>query len=271
MNLKKIQVKKASGQFESFSEEKIRLSLSRAGANPKIINNILNTLIPNIYNGITTKEIYQQVFELLDQYQFGQSYNYSLKEALMKLGPSGFPFEKFISRLFEKMGYQTKVSNIISGHCLDYEIDVVAIKDNQRDIVECKYRNHTGTKTHSKEALCLQAKFEDIGDFDHAWLVTNTKLTTSTIKYGRCKGLNLLAWHYPENNGLEKLIEKYNLQPITALNFLDRRDHHFLIQKNIVVVSDLVRLTSLQIKDLGFGPDKSKLLSDFISLQPQSV
>lgn len=265
MNLDTIQVQKASGKLEAFSEEKIRRSLSRAGARPKTINTIINKLLPNLHHGITTKQIYQQVYELLNQHQFDQSYNYSLKEALMRLGPSGFPFEKFIGRLFEKLGYQVTVSSIIPGRCLEYEIDVVATKDNQRNLIECKYHNHSGTKTSSKDALCLQAKFEDIGDYDHAWLVTNTKLTESAIKYGECKGIKMLAWRYPVDNGLETLIEKFNLQPITTLSFLSHQDQHFLIQHNIVVISDLVNLTPAQINDFGFEPNKAQLLTSFIS------
>ncbi|MDD4106724.1 MAG: restriction endonuclease [Candidatus Shapirobacteria bacterium] len=271
MNLNKIQVKKASGKVEAFSETKIRQSLARAGAKPKVINNILDELTPSIYDGITTKEIYRQVFELLNRYQYGQSYNYSLKEALMKLGPSGFPFEKFIGRLFEKLGYETKVSNIIPGQCLDYEIDVVAQKDGQKDLIECKFHNRLGIKTHSKDILALHSKFEDIKGFDHAWLVTNTKLTSSAIKYGLCKGIKMLAWRYPNDEGLEKLIEKFQLQPITILSFLNQEDCHLLFQNNVVVVSDLVHLSSLQVENFGFAREKSKQLYDYISLQSQSA
>jgi len=232
---------------------------------------VIKELNPKIRQGMTTKEIYQHVFELLDQHEAENSYNYSLKEALMRLGPSGFPFEKFIGRLFEKLGYESKVSNMISGRCLTYEIDVIISKDGKKELVECKYHNRSGTKTQSKDVLCLWAKFEDIGNYDNAWLVTNTKLSTEAIKYGKCKGIKLLAWRYPENEGLEKLIERFNLQPITALNFLSHQEQRILIENNIIAVSDLDKLTLVQIESFGFGQERSKRLYDFISLQKRTT
>lgn len=267
MTKKEIMVRKASGKLEAFSEDKVRRSLARAGVNIKVINKIIKEVTPKIHQGMTTKEIYQHVFELLEQYEAENSYNYSLKDALMKLGPSGFPFEKFIGRLFEKLGYESKVSNIISGSCLSYEIDVVISKDGKRDLVECKYHNRSGTKTQSKDVLCLQAKFEDIGSYDRAWLVTNTRLTTSAIKYAKCKGIKLLAWRYPEEEGLEKLIERFNLQPITALNFLSHQEQRILIENNIIAVSDLLKLRLPEIEKMGFNQERSKRLYDFVNLQ----
>jgi len=265
--MKIIQVKKASGDFEPFSEIKVRQSLKRAGAKPKVIDQILVQLTGQLHDNITTREIYAHVFDLLNQHQSGMGYRYSLKAAMMQLGPSGFPFEKFVARLFDQLGYQTKVSNIVSGRCINYEIDIIITKDNRQDLVECKFHNRQGIKTRSKDALCLQAKFEDIGSaYQQAWLVTNTKLTTNAIKYGLCKGLKLLAWNYPKDNGLETLIEKFNLHPITSFTFLDHQDQQRLFENNLVVGSDLQVLKESQLIDLGLSSDKIKKIQEFLSL-----
>jgi len=266
----KIRVKKASGEIEPFSETKVRQSLKRAGAKPKVINQVLSQLIGKLYDGITTQEIYRQVFELLNQHQAGQGYRYSLKGALMQLGPSGYPFEKFIARLLTHLGYKTQIQAIIQGKCIDHEVDVVATKANQRFMIECKYHNRPGTKSRSKDALYTQARFEDLADhFDQPWLVTNTKLTTSAIKYGQCQGMKLIAWRYPAKDSLEQLIEKNNLHPLTCLSFLDRRDRQLLYQNDLVLCQDLAQVSKKKLTSLGLSSQKIKSLSQALSrLQP---
>lgn len=264
MNLK---VTKASGVLEPFSEAKIRQSLKRAGAQPQVIDKILVQLIGRLHDGMTTRAIYQQVFDLLNQYQAGQGYHYSLKDALMQLGPSGYPFEKFVARLLTYLNYQTQTNLIIKGKCIDHEIDVVAKKNQQNYLIECKFHNRPGTKTHSKEALCVQAKFEDLGNqFHQAWLVTNTKLTSAAIKYGLCRGIKLLAWRYPAANGLESLIEANKFHPLTCLTFLNQDDCRRLYQNNLILCRDLARLTKEELSNLDLSSATITQLLDFFSL-----
>ena len=211
-----IQVTKASGQLETLSLDKVRSSLNRAGANEEIIDKILLKLKPKLYDKISTREIYQEVFSSFPRY--------SLKSALMQLGPEGYRFEKFISQLFIAMGYQAQIQQIIMGECVSHEVDVVAQKNNLRILIECKFHNRPGTKTEIKEALYTQARFEDIkaaapGKYEQIWLVTNTKLTTQAVQYGRCKNMVLLAWRYPENAGIEQLIAKFNLYHLLNLGY----------------------------------------------------
>lgn len=261
-----IRVKKASGEIEPFSAAKVRSSLKRAGAKPEVINKILTQLTTKLHDGITTREIYRQVFELLNQYQAGQGYRYSLKNALMQLGPSGYPFEKFIARLLDHLGYQTQTEVILKGKCIDHEIDVVAKKDNQRFMIECKFHNRGGTKSRSKDALYTQARFEDLVDhFDHLWLVTNTKLTTNAIKYGQCRGMKLIAWRYPKKGSLEQLIEDNNLHPLTCLSFLDRHDRQMLFQDNLVLCQDLAKADQKKLASLGLNSAKIKSIHQALS------
>lgn len=262
-----IQVKKASGIFESFSEDKVRQSLKRAGATPKVIDKILVQLIGQIHDGMTTRAIYRQVFNLLNQYQAGQGYHYSLKDALMQLGPSGYPFEKFIARLLDSLGYQTQTNIIMQGKCIQHEIDIIADKDRQQYLIECKFHNRPGTKTRSKDALYTQARLEDLShEFNQAWLVTNTKLTTDAIKYGLCRGIKLLAWRYPSDAGLETLIEMNKLHPLTCLTFLDHHDRQLLYHNNLVLCRELAALTDKQLNDLGLNSGMTAQIKQFFSL-----
>ena len=219
-----IQVIKASGELEPLSLDKVRASLTRAGAQAATIDRILLELKPKLYDKITTHEIYSHVFKLLDAYQPREAQRYSLKSALFNLGPSGHPFEEFIAQLFTAMGYQTKAQVIVAGQCVNHEIDVVVQKGKDIDLIECKFHQRAGTKCDIKTALYVQARFEDIskkypGVYRQIWLVNNTKLTTQAIEYGRCKNMGLLAWRYPEPEGIEQLIDKFNLYHLLKLGY----------------------------------------------------
>ena len=261
-----IKVKKQNGEFQDFNEQKVRQSLKRAGAKPEIIDKILVSLTGKLFDGITTQAIYKQVFELLNQLQAGQGYRYSLKNSLLGLGPSGYPFEKFISRVLEVNGYKTQTQQILKGKCISHEIDVVASLNNDKNLVECKFHNRPGTKTRSKEAMYTYARFLDLKDqFTHVWLITNTKLTQSAIQYGVCQKMKLTAWRYPQEGSLEQLIEAKNLHPLTCLSFLDSHDRQLLYQNDLVLCQDLAKLKEKQIQDIGLNSQKTKQILQALS------
>ncbi len=252
-----IKVKKRNNELEDFDEQKVRDSLKRAGAKPEVINKILVTLTGKLFDGITTQAIYKQVFEKLNQLQSGQGYRYSLKNSLLNLGPSGYPFEKFIAKLLSEAGYTTQAQQVLKGNCISHEIDVVANINNDKNLVECKFHNRPGTKTRSKEAMYTQARFLDLKDqFTHVWLITNTKLTQSAIQYGTCKKMKLTAWRYPKRGSLEQLIETNNLHPLTCLSFLDSRDRHLLFNRDLILCRDLAKLNQSQLQDIGLSSSK---------------
>jgi Holliday junction resolvase len=222
-----IQVTKASGQLEPLSLDKVRSSLRRAGADAPTIDRILLALKPALYDKIQTREVYAQVFKLLSQFAPQSAYRYRLKPTLMELGPDGYRFEEFIGRLFAALGYQIKLRQILAGRCVNHEVDVVAEKLDQRLIIECKFHNRSGIKAEIKDALYTQARFTDIdqaapGKYKQIWLVTNTKLTSQAIAYGRCQHMGLLAWRYPVNAGIEKLIDKYDLYHLLKLGYSEK-------------------------------------------------
>jgi hypothetical protein len=261
-----IEIIKANGDKEPFLENKVRESLKRAGANQEVVNKILVNLIGKLHSGMTTKEIYSQVFGLFNEYQSGHGFHYGLKNALMALGPSGYPFEKFIAKLFEHLGYQTQTQVIIKGKCIEHEVDVVIVKENLKALVECKFHNRQGVKSRSKDVLYTQARFEDIkaiGDYQEAWLVTNTKLTQNAINYGLCQGMKLLAWGYPQGESLERLIDVNQLYPVTCLSFLQNQELHALIQNDLIICQDLIKEPEKKLTDLGLS---SKALAGLRSL-----
>lgn len=246
-----MKVKKASGEYEPFSEEKVRSSLKRAGAEKELIGKIIGQIKGELYDGIPTKEIYSHVFGLLRKARTPVASKYNLKQAIMQLGPSGFPFEKFIAGILEHEGFGVEVGQIVQGRCVSHEIDVIAQKDNQHFMIECKFHNRPGTRSDIKVALYIHARFLDVQKawvkiaghrqkFHQGWLVTNTKVTADVKTYAKCVGLKVVSWDYPADSSLRFLIEKSDLHPVTCLNSLSRGEKRKLLEAGIVFCRDLV-------------------------------
>jgi len=176
---------------------------------------------------------------------------YKLKEAIMELGPTGYPFEQFMGKIIEKMGYSTKVGQIVHGVCVTHEVDVVATRPHEQCFVECKYGLSTDKNVNVKVPLYIQSRVNDIinhrkelEEFKNftfqGWLVTNTRFTTDAIDYGKCSGLYLLSWDYPAGNGLKEIIDLEKIYPVTVLNHLTKIQKQSLLAKGIVVCSQLL-------------------------------
>jgi hypothetical protein len=123
---KGILIIKASGEKVPFSAEKLRYSLKRSGADDTSIDKVVHDIQDNLYEGITTHEIFSNAFSHLGKYSKRSASRYKLKQAIMELGPTGFPFEVFVSELLKAQGFKTTVGTIIQGHCVTLEVDVVA-------------------------------------------------------------------------------------------------------------------------------------------------
>lgn len=268
-NKEKIFITKASGAVVPFSLEKLSQSLRRAGADENTISKIIATIIPSLYQGISTKKIYKYAFDLLKGNSGLLAARYRLKKAIMELGPSGFPFEKFIAGILRHQGYAVKIGEIVEGKCVKHEIDVIAEKDNQHFMVECKYHNQRGIFCDVKIPLYIQARFKDVEaqwlqlpghgtKFHQGWVVTNTKFSQDAIQYGLCAGLHLLGWDYPYKNGLKDQIDSLGLYPVTCLTTLTRYEKQKLLNSNIVLCKEIsggeVLLSS------GINPSRIKIV-----------
>ncbi len=256
MTKKAVYITKLSGKRQKFSLRKLERSLKRAGASRSLARRIAEEVADDIRPGMTTADIYQQAHYLLRQYERGVAVRYSLKRALLDLGPAGYPFEKLVGLLLKEYGYQVKINQIIPGKCSDYELDVIADKDGKRFFVECKFHNRAGFKCDIKTALYVWARFLDIKEKapagSQALLVTNTKLTTEALRYARCVGLKVISWDYPADYSLKKLIDQANFHPITALTSLSFSQKGKLLKKGIVLCRQLINNPQV-LKQVGFS------------------
>lgn len=240
----------SNGEREPFSAEKVYRSAKRVGASKELAKKITKTIEKEIYPGITTLEIFKRVKKLLQQEIPKAALKFNLKKGIKKLGPTGFPFEKYVGAIFSRNDFEVKLNQHISGFCCKYEIDFVAKKDNLLYIGECKYHNLPGGRVHSNTALTNYARFLDIkkGKFNRknlkikSLLVTNTKFTTRSISYSNCVGVELLGWNYPRNEGLEYLIDSQKLYPITILPSLSQYLAEIFASKKIMLVQDILRI-----------------------------
>lgn len=262
-------ITKADGSQEAFKVEKLRRSLRRAGAQPAEVNEIVSDVSAILYDGITTQEIYRHAFALLRESEVVAATRYSLRRALFGLGPTGFPFETFVSRLFATEGYTTKTGVFLEGRCVAHEIDLAAYRADHSFIAEAKFHSRPSIKSDLQVAMYSYARLLDLTDVricteDHCgisefWLITNTKFTTSAERYANCVGLKLLSWNYPRNNNLHDRIQRSGLYPITVLDNLSRAQSTALIERGAIVCRDLIEQEHL-IRHLHLAPRKTEAL-----------
>lgn len=248
--LSKLSITKASGETVPFSTEKLKRSLERAGAIDDEIQIIIKEISGKLYEGIPTKKIYKIAFNLLKGNSRHMAAKYHLKQAIMELGPSGYPFEKYIGEILRFQGYKITIGEIVQGKCVNHEIDVIAELDHHHFMIECKYHNHPGTFSDVKTPLYIQARFMDVEaqwlklpghgtKFHQGWVVTNTRFSSDAIQYGNCAGLKLLGWDYPSKGSLKDLIDTLGLYPITCLTTLTKTEKHHLLDRKIVLCKEI--------------------------------
>jgi hypothetical protein len=245
-----ISIVKASGQTENFDAGKLSNSLIRSGAPPDVANDIARTVEKKIRPFSKTKDIHKLALKLLREFDHVSEMRYSLKKALFSLGPSGYPFEKYIARVLSGYGYQVDVGRVVDGYCVKHEVDVIARKGKEHFFIECKYHTTPGAATDVKVALYVQSRFLDLKkamelvpgnkrSHYEGWLVTNTRCTTDAIEYAGCAGLKIVSWKYPKESSLEQLIEDKRLYPVTILPSVRKAFLDILFRNDIVLAQDI--------------------------------
>ncbi|MBZ9730979.1 restriction endonuclease [Salegentibacter sp. JZCK2] len=275
MDISNLKVIKASGEKAQFSIERVAESLRRSGANEELIQKTLQKLKAELYNGISTKEIYNRAFSLLKEGNKTIASKYKLKTAIYELGPTGFPFEKFIAALLTHSGYKTATGKTYQGKCVTHEIDVEAKTGTKLVLIECKFHN-AGRNCDVKIPLYIDSRFRDIKnfrnnghnklDFEEGWVVTNTRFTADAVKYAKCANLKLLSWDYPKGEGIKDRVDKLGLYPITVSTLLSEREKNFLLSRDVVLCQELIDDT-FYLDHLGINnPRKNKILKEMKEL-----
>jgi hypothetical protein len=279
MNTEPIFVIKADGSREAFDVSKLEGSLKRAGASSKDAEVIINTISNDLTDGMTTHDIYHRAFALLHSENRPVAFRYSLKRAIMELGPSGFPFEDYVAEIFKSKGFETLTGQMVRGKDVDHEIDVVAWNDEKLIMVEAKFHNQLGVKSDLKIALYVKERFDDLSQvtfdygkkgraLDEGWLVTNTKFTSKAIEYGSKQGkrLVMIGWNYPDDDNLHDMIVRAKLHPLTCLVSLDGHAKKELLNNGVVLCKAIANDPNLLDSVGVFGEAAKKVLEEINSL-----
>lgn len=269
-NKKQIFIIKASGDREIFDSEKLKYSLVNSGAHIDMVNNIVTDIENWIYSGASTKEIYKRAFAILRKETTNVALRYNLKQAIMELGPTGYPFESFVGQIFEKQSYKVQVGIVIEGHSVSHEMDVVASLNNMQDLIECKYHKDQGKPVSVQVPLYVHSRVNDIvrrrkqlPEFKsyrfYAGIVTNTLFSPDSIKYAEANSIKLLAWNYPPGRGLKYMVETLKMYPITILQQLTVKQKNILKTKGIVICSQLLKDKGI-LEEFNLSEKKYKLV-----------
>ena len=241
-------IKKKSGDLERFDQHKLHSSLVRAGATSDLAQEIVSHVARKRMR--TTNDIHRHTLNYTLKRNMRLAIQYNLKEALLQLGPSGFPFEQYMAELLRSRGYRVVTNRLVPGQCVTHEVDLILKKDGVRTIVECKFRNQIGSKIDVKIPLYFHSRMRDIflkwnelypdtTEIYAGMIITNTKFTLDAIAYSKCNNISLLGWGYPENNNIATWIDNTGLIPVTAIPFLNNYQKSALISKGIVMCKQL--------------------------------
>lgn len=263
-----MKIVKHSGNIVDYNPLKLKQSLLKSGASKLEVEAILHTIEGQIYEGISTKQIYKMAFSLLKKESHSQAARYNLKEAIRLLGPTGFFFEKYIARLFSSENYQTLTNFILQGKCVSHEIDVLLKKDNAIAMVECKFHLGKDANSDVKVPMYILSRFNDLKENRHTiytrndsisqcWIVTNNRFTADAIAFAKCSKLNLLSWNYPENNNLKTKNDSNFMYPVTCLTTLSLAEKDKLLVLDVILVKEVINNSDC-LEKIGLSPNRIK-------------
>lgn len=266
-----IQIKKQSGEIVPFDKNSLHKSLINSGANLEDANQICDKITNEIYNGISTKELYEKAFGLLKNLKSSFAARYSLKRALQDLGPEGFFFEKWVAKIFEVQGYDTITSQTLTGKStINHEVDVIISNKTEDIVCECKFRNDIDAKISVTTPMYFLSRFIDLKDnsftfFNRSfkpqkgYLITNAFFTTDSIAFAECYDISLISWNYPEDKSIKRLTDYHGLYPITCLTTLTKKEEQILLSKNCILVRELVKNPVL-LDHFKFSAERKELI-----------
>ena len=263
-----MKIVKHSGDIVDFNPTKLKQSLLKSGANTRVVDTILQTIQKEIYEGISTKQIYKMAFGLLKKAANSHAARYNLKEAIRLLGPAGFFFEKYIARIFASEQYETKTNLTLQGKCVSHEIDILIKKNQIISMVECKFHMGKDANSDVKVPMYILSRFNDLKEKKHAifsgkesiskcWIVTNNRFTSDAIDFAKCSGLSLLSWNYPDNNNLKTKNDNNFLYPVTCLTTLSLAEKEKILILDVILVKEIIN-NSYCLERIGLSSNRIK-------------
>jgi hypothetical protein len=219
------------------------------GANRQVAYEVAEKVETRLYDGISTAKILQMIFQFLRRYKPGVGNLFDLRKGL-SLMISKPEFEVFVQALLARNGFDVSQNQLLSGKCVEHEVDAIARKDGVAFFVEAKHHSRYHTPTGLDESRIARAVLEDVVEgfalgksdlkIDRAMIVTNTRYSDQAIKYGKCRGILQIGWSSPTDHGLQNMIEGHSLLPLSCLRDLSMDARVKLANSGIVLFEQII-------------------------------
>ncbi len=249
-------VVKSGGDIVKFDPEKLRNTLRHIHAKPETIEHIVQKVTKQAFDGITTRELFSIVRRELIRENHCLAHRYNLRNGLLKLGPAGFKFEKYVAAILNAYQYKAEVpEKEFNGLCVRHEIDVLAEKDERVAVIEAKFRNRFDDVVTLKDTMATWSRFVDLVDggkagscprVDEIWIVTNGRFSDRAHQFGMCKGIHLVGWS-SEENSLARMVDHAALYPITVLDDVRQWELDRFAEKNLMLCREVADKTPAAI------------------------
>jgi len=208
-----ITVIKYNGNKESYNRDKALNSLRLSGIDEKKAFAVLQELEKQLPLVISTKDLYRRIYQAINTQGYAsQAKIYRIREVLSEM--DSIEFEKIISDLLSAQNITCTWNQIVSGKCIDHQIDVIATNKSGKYLIEVKRHTNPHKEIGLGTVIELWGRFIDINSFAAAILVTNSKFSLHAKEFARCRKVGLLGWRYnstdlfsDHENGLETIIE----------------------------------------------------------------
>src|SRR3972149_2392994 len=108
------------GSEAVFDDNRIIHTMERVGVPRELYDRVLAHIKEKVQadNTISTDEIFYHIREFLIDKDKKSALRLNLRQAIFELGPTGFPFEKYLGEIFESQRYKVEVDLIMEGECV---------------------------------------------------------------------------------------------------------------------------------------------------------
>ena len=243
-----MEIIKSTGPRVEYDQKKIKQTLRHAGATNELIKKLIPRAEAKFCDGMTTRQIYSILRRELKKMNRPLAHRYNLRNALLKLGPAGFKFEKYVASILNAYQYEAEVpEQEFLGLCVKHEIDVIAKRDGHTAMIEAKFRNRFGLTVSLKDTMATWSAFQDLVEgsqsgtcpqFDELWIVTNGRFSERAYQFGVCRGIRLVGWG-AEEHSLARMVDHTALYPITVIDDLKQWELDRLFEHGLMLCREV--------------------------------
>lgn len=263
---------KSNGDSVAFDSEKVLRSIKRTGAGDSLAREVLDRVELKLTDGMSTRELYKIVRKELGHQNACFACRYNLREAILKLGPAGFKFEKYVASILRAYRYEAmNPEQDIRGACTNHEVDVVAEKEGRKIFIEAKFRNDYRGSVDLKDTMATWSRFIDLVDassmydetphFDECWIVTNARFSDRARQFGVCKGMRMIGWNHPAEMTFSAMVDHVSLYPVTVIDSLQRSELEAFADKGLLICREISEIEPHDLAQrLGFKESRAREL-----------